>query len=166
MAHVGGTWVRIENHYSPMSAKKTTRKPTILVVDDSPEMLRYFRFLLELESYHVETANNGMEALQQLNDGANPDVILLDLEMPYLDGMRTLQCLQSIRPGQKIIMCSGVSDPRVAKQAKALGADAYLSKPVQHLYLTAALERCLEPRTHNKVLPKPTVIPFRSTPVQ
>ena len=148
-----------------MSLNKPIRKPTVLLVDDSPEMLRYFRFLLELESSNVQTASNGVEALQQINDGANPDIILLDLEMPHLDGMRTLKCLQSLRPGQKIIMCSGTSDPRVAKQAKVLGAQAYLSKPVHHLYLTAALERCLEPLDQDKVLPKPVIVPLRSSPV-
>ena len=149
-----------------MSTKPSVRKPTILVVDDSPEMLRYLRFLLELESYNVQTASNGVEALRQIHDGAEPDVILLDVEMPHLDGIRTLKCLQSLRPGQKIIMCSGVCDPKVATQAKALGAEVYLSKPVQHLYLTAALERCLDAPPGTKMLAKPVILPFRPAPVQ
>lgn len=148
-----------------MLSKNVKHKGTILVVDDSPEMLRYFKFLLELESYEVETAANGLEALQRLNDGSTPDVILLDLEMPSLDGLRTLRCLQSLRPGLKVIMCSGISDPRKVRQAKALGAAAYLTKPVHHLYLTAALERCLEPQPE-PALPRASVVRFPIPPVQ
>ena len=148
-----------------MFSKNVKHRGTVLVVDDSPEMLRYFRFLLELESYRVETADNGVEALQRLNEGSKPDVILLDLEMPCLDGMRTLKCLQSLRPGLKVIMCSGVSDPRKAQQAKELGAVAYLTKPVHHLYLTAALERCFTSKPEAAPL-RTAVVRFPVSPLQ
>ena len=49
----------------------------------------------------------------------------------------------TIHPGAKVIMCSGVDDPDKIRQAISLGAQAYLVKPVQHLYLSAAIERCL-----------------------
>ena len=52
-------------------------KATVLIVDDSPEMLRYLRVLLELDSYQVETASNGSEALQRVRDGCAPAVVLL-----------------------------------------------------------------------------------------
>ena len=131
-------------------------KGTILVVDDSPEMQRYFRFLLELNAYQVETADNGLEALERLHGGCSPDAVILDLQMPYLDGLRTLQRLLKLRPGLKVIMCSGVSDPWKAQQATALGAEAYLVKPVQQLYLTAALDRCLKSETEKKSAPART----------
>jgi CheY-like chemotaxis protein len=127
-----------------MLAINAKRTRTILVVDDCPEMLRYLQFLLEMESYRVETAGNGLEALRRLHEGCNPDVVLLDMQMPHLDGFRTLKRILKLRPGLKVIMCSGVSDPQKIQKAAALGAQAYLTKPVQQLYLTAALERCLD----------------------
>src|ERR1700720_4106647 len=117
---------------------------TVLVVDDSPAMQRYLRLLLELDCYCVETASSGHEALQSLAHGCTPEVILLDVEMPGMDGLETLRRLQQHRPKPKVIMCSGVDDPAGIREAALLGAYGYLVKPVQHLYLSAALERCLK----------------------
>ncbi|HZQ70432.1 MAG TPA: response regulator [Terriglobales bacterium] len=126
-----------------LSAQLSDTKRTVLVIDDSAEMQRYLRLMLELESYTVETANNGMEALQRLAHGCKPSVILLDLQMPGMNGFRTLKRLHSYWPDLKVIMCSGVDDPRSARIATRLGARAYLTKPVQQLYLSAAIEHCL-----------------------
>jgi len=116
---------------------------TVLVVDDSPDMRRYLRLLLELDRYHVETAGDGLEALQRLEEGCDPDVVLLDLQMPRLDGLRTLRRIRKQRPDLKVIICSAEEDPRKLRLATALGANAHLTKPVRHLYLSAAVERCL-----------------------
>ena len=126
------------------SATRNPLKVTVLVVDDSPEIQRYFRNLLELDSYRVETASSGPEALQCLRRGLEPEVVLLDLQMPGMDGLETLRRLQRLRSKPKVIMCSGLDDPDKAHEALSLGAHAYLLKPIQHLYLTAALERCLQ----------------------
>jgi len=138
-------------------------KGKVLVVDDSPEMRRYLQTLLELNSYRVQTASTGLEALQLLLAGTNPDVILLDLEMPGLDGLVTLERIRSLRPDMKVIMCSGVMDPACSRKAIHLGADAFLIKPVRHLYLTAALERCVaRPPIPQRAI-RPEVIPFPAT---
>jgi CheY-like chemotaxis protein len=118
-------------------------KATVLVVDDSPEIQRYLRVLLELDAYRVETASSGAEALQSLRQGCAPEVVLLDLQMPGMDGLETLRHLQEFHPKPKVIMCSGVDDPDKVREAVRLGADAYLVKPIQHLYLSAAVDRCL-----------------------
>ncbi len=141
-------------------------KATVLVVDDSLEMQRYLRVLLEIDSYRVEIASNGFEALQSLQRGCAPQVVLLDLEMPGMDGLETLRRILEVRPQQKVIMCSGVDDPVKIIQAAARGALAFLVKPVQHLYLSAAIERCLNeappkrplehPGAHLFVLPSPS----------
>jgi len=117
---------------------------TVLIVDDSPEIQRYLRVLLELDSYQVETASSGHEALQGLHHGCTPEVVLLDLQMPGMDGLETLRRLQEFQPKPKVIMCSGVDDPETIRAAASLGAHAYLVKPIQHLYLSAAVERCLQ----------------------
>jgi len=71
-----------------VSASVDRPKATILVVDDSPAMQRYLRVLLELDAYQVETASNGSEALQRVREGCSPAVVLLDLQMPGMDGLR------------------------------------------------------------------------------
>ncbi|HZQ25374.1 MAG TPA: response regulator [Terriglobales bacterium] len=136
-------------------------KGAVLVVDDSPEIRKYFQTLLELNSYTVKTANDGMEALELLLQGFTPEIVLLDIDMPELDGLATLERIRMIRPEQKVIMCSGQADPWYAHRALALGAEAYLVKPVRHLYLTAALERCLTPARKLQHTAQSTVIPFR-----
>lgn len=120
-------------------------KPTVLVIDDCPEVQRYLRFVLEIDHYRVVTANNGEEGLERMRDGCVPAVVLLDLQMPGLSGLETLQRLRQLQPELKVIMCSSEDDPEIIRQAMMLGAQAYLVKPVQHLYLSAALNRCLVP---------------------
>lgn len=121
----------------------TPKRATILVVDDSPEIRRYLATALELDHYRVETASSGEEASQRVRDGCNAAIVLLDLQMPGMDGLETLQHLRDLRPDLKVIMCSAVDDPDTVQQAARLGAQAYLVKPIQHLYLSAAVERCL-----------------------
>jgi CheY-like chemotaxis protein len=146
------------------SAGRNPVKCTVLVVDDSPEIQRYLRTLLEVDSYRVETACNGHEALQRLRNGSAAQVILLDMQMPAMDGLETLRRLQEFRVKPKVIMCSGVDDLDKIQEALALGAQAYLVKPIRHLYLSAAIERCLneppakrhgDPRSQLFVLPSP-----------
>ena len=91
-------------------------RKTILVVDDSVEMLRYFRTLLEIDDYQVATASNGVDAIQALRDGFDPDVVILDWQMPRLNGLRTLKRLRKLRPELKVIICSGRVDARMQEQ--------------------------------------------------
>ena len=128
----------------PRSARAKGAKATILVVDDSPAMLRYLRLILEIDSYQVETVSNGADALLRIRQGYSPAIVLLDLQMPGMDGLKTLQCLLKLQPDLNVIMCSGVDDPGQVRRATLLGAKAYLTKPVQRLYLSAAVERCLD----------------------
>jgi CheY-like chemotaxis protein len=114
----------------------------VLVVDDTAEIRQYLRRLLEVHGYQVETACNGEEAVRLIAEGCSAAVVLLDMQMPGIDGLETLRSLRALRPDLQVIMCSGVDDPDQIQEAKLLGAQAYLVKPVQHLYLTAAVDRC------------------------
>lgn len=125
----------------------------VLVVDDDAAMLQYVRTLLELDSYRVQTANGGLEAVQLLTSGLIPDVVLLDVNMPGMDGLETLRQLLQIRPTLKVIMCSGAPDPRKALEAFVSGAQEFLTKPFRHLYLSATLERCLASRGGRPTVP-------------
>jgi len=121
--------------------------PNILLVDDEPGMLRYIRTLLEVDSYKVETASNGNDALKRVQDGLNPDLVLLDLLMPGIDGLQTLEQLRQLQPRMKVVMLSCVSDTRKVVQAIRLGAQDYLTKPFQKAELDAVIKQCLRPET-------------------
>jgi two-component system response regulator (stage 0 sporulation protein F) len=145
--------------------RRSAVKATVLVVDDSPEIQRYLRTLLELDSYHVVAVSNGHEALEILRHAQVADVVLLDMQMPGMDGLEVLRRMQNLCPKVKVIMCSGVDDPEKVCQALSLGAHAYLVKPVQHLYLSAAVERCLQnlPATRPKENRNPQLFVMPST---
>jgi two-component system response regulator AtoC len=115
----------------------------ILLVDDEPGMLRYIRTLLEVDDYKVETACNGEEALQRVEKGLQPDLVLLDVLMPGIDGLETLEQLRQLKPGVKVVMLSCVSDTRKVVQAMRLGAHDYLTKPFQKAELDAVITQCL-----------------------
>jgi len=83
---------------------------TILIVDDEPSMLRYTKTLLEVDNYSVETAGSGFEALKRVQEGLNPNLILLDMAMPSMNGLQTIEECKKIRPEQKIVVLSCVSD--------------------------------------------------------
>jgi two-component system response regulator AtoC len=117
---------------------------TVLVVDDEPAMLAYVRTLLEVNGYHVETAENGCDALDAVIRGPAPDIVLLDMLMPGIDGIETLKQLQHLRPGIRVVMLSCVSTTRTVVEAIRLGAHDYITKPFQEAELKAALKRCLE----------------------
>src|SRR6202048_1356291 len=121
----------------------------ILLVDDEPGMLRYIRTLLEVDDYSVQTASTGEEALQQVEKGLRPDLVLLDLLMPGIDGLQTLEQLRQLVPGLKVVMLSCVSDTRKVVQAIRLGALDYLTKPFQKAELTTVIDQCLGKNQQN-----------------
>jgi two-component system, NtrC family, response regulator AtoC len=123
--------------------------PNILLVDDEPGMVRYIRTLLEVDEYKVETAATGEEALERVQKGLQPDLVLLDLLMPGIDGLQTLEQLRQIRPGVKVVMLSCVSDTRKVVQAIRLGAHDYLTKPFQKAELDAVIDQCLGTNQQN-----------------
>ena len=115
----------------------------ILLVDDEPGMLRYIKTLLEVDDYKVNTASTGEEAVERVQKGLHPDLVLLDLLMPGIDGLQTLEQLRQIYPGVKVVMLSCVSDTRKVVQAIRLGAHDYLTKPFQKAELDAVIDQCL-----------------------
>src|ERR1700730_756588 len=120
-----------------------TEAVNILLVDDEPGMLRYIRTLLEVDEYTVETASTGEEALEKVQKGLKPDLVLLDLLMPGIDGLQTLEQLRQAQPGIKVVMLSCVSDTRKVVQAIRMGAQDYLTKPFQKAELDAVIDQSL-----------------------
>src|SRR3977135_2072113 len=126
-----------------------TDTANILLVDDEPGMLRYIKTLLEVDDYKVATASTGEEALERVQKGLQPDLVLLDLLMPGIDGLQTLEQLRQIRPGTKVVMLSCVSDTRKVVQAIRLGAHDYLTKPFQKAELDTVIDQCLGKNQQN-----------------
>ncbi len=118
--------------------------PHILLVDDEPSVLRYTKTLLEIDNYHVETAASGTEALDRMHQGSNPNLIVLDLVMPGLDGLQTLERCKQIRPEQKVLIMSCSHETSKVVQAIRLGASDYLNKPFQAPQLHGAVRRILD----------------------
>lgn len=115
----------------------------ILLVDDEPGMLRYLKTVLEADSHRVDTADSGPQALELLQREPVPDLVVLDLVMPGMDGMQTLARLRKFRPEVKVVMLTCVSDPRKAVEAVRLGAQDYLTKPFEKSELDAVIAQCL-----------------------
>jgi DNA-binding NtrC family response regulator len=124
----------------------TSGKESILVVDDDPGLLRYTKGLLEMAHYRVETASCGLEAVERLQDGARPDLILLDMAMPQMDGLRTIEACRKTRPEQKIVVLSCISSPSMVVEAMRLGALDYITKPFYRADLEALMNRWLAPK--------------------
>jgi len=126
-----------------------TQKANILLVDDEPGMLRYIRTLLEVDDYKVETASTGEEAVERVRKGLRPDLILLDLVMPGIDGLQTLEQIRQIQTAAKVVMLSCVTDTRKVVQAIRLGAHDYITKPFQKAELDAVIDQCLGTNPQN-----------------
>jgi two-component system, NtrC family, response regulator AtoC len=120
-----------------------SKKARVLIVDDEPSMLRYLQTVLEAESYDVQAVRSGAEAVVRVRQDPSLDLVLLDVLMPEIDGLQTLDLLQKARPGIKVIMLSCTTDPRKVVQAIRMGAVDYLTKPFQIQDLEAVLEHSL-----------------------
>ena len=109
------------------SQRSHTAARRVLVVDDDPDILDALSEILEVEGYDVQRARNGREALQRLEQGV-PDLVLLDLMMPVMDGW---EFARSLAPGARppIIVLS--ADRNVSAKAKEIGALGWLAKPFE-----------------------------------
>ena len=102
--------------------------PLVLVVDDDPRLREYMRVNLEIEGYSVREAESADQALEAIEDHA-PDLVLLDVVMPGVDGWQMLQKLQERHGSIPVIMFSGQVDERSAGEAEERGARAFVGKP-------------------------------------
>lgn len=102
----------------------------ILVVDDAEFMRLRYRKLLSGEGYDVLEAGNGEEALA-VYEAERPDLVLLDITMPVMDGLETLQALTERYQGVKVVMSSALGQESVVISAIKGGAKDFLVKPFQ-----------------------------------
>ena len=122
----------------PIPMEAELRVPVVLVVDDSLTVRKITTRLLEREGYKALTAKDGLDALQILSD-ANPDVILLDIEMPRMDGFEFTKTIKADKRQSHIpiIMITSRTAEKHRNHAMELGVNEYLGKPYQDEQLMA-----------------------------
>jgi len=106
-------------------------KPKLLIVDDEPDFIELVRYSLAREGFQLFTATSGTEALHQA-DSVHPDLILLDLLLPDVDGFSVYQVLRS-QPSTAnipVIVISALTSPFVCGRSIELGAKRFFKKPV------------------------------------
>jgi two-component system response regulator AtoC len=119
-------------------------KETILVVNHDPQGLMFTRQLLESADFLVEADASCSGAVQRLENGETPELILLEAAQ-HEEAMKTIQACRRLRPEQKIAVFAEISDVSAVVQAVRMGALDYIAKPLDEPGLIAAVRRLLEP---------------------
>ncbi len=119
----------------------TAEKKLILAVDDEPRMTRFIRMNLELEGYRVSEATNGFDALDKVRDEL-PDLVLLDVMMPDMDGFETLQHIRETS-SVPVIILTAKSEEEDLVHGLELGADDYVTKPFSARELSVRIKALL-----------------------
>lgn len=117
----------------------------VLVVDDEPHLCNGLRRVLENEGYEVSTAPDGLTALE-LVDQRTPDVILLDLMMPGMDGREVCRRVREIAPATRVIYFTAKAepvDPTILRRIRA-EADAFITKPATSRQILSKVSNVLQ----------------------
>ena len=105
---------------------------TVLVVDDEDSLRTYAAKLIQKRGYHVLTAGSGTDALAIMKSGADVDLVVLDVVMPGLDGLQTLEQIRALgRPNLFVILLTAQSGDADVLGGYKKGADYYITKPLQ-----------------------------------
>lgn len=118
--------------------------PTVLVVEDSPDISRLLRHILGQAGYeflHAEDGLLGWESFVQLH----PDVVLLDVNLPGLDGIELCRRIKQTSPKTPVIMLTVQAESEAVQRGLRAGATTYLAKPFEINQLMAALDNALRP---------------------
>jgi DNA-binding response OmpR family regulator len=118
------------------------RKPHIVIVEDDPDALLMLRMNLEAVGFDTSLAADGGTAIRRIL-AEHPDVVLLDLMLPVLDGWSVLAELGSQGDAPPIVVCSARTAPRDRRRAYDMGADVFLAKPFEVPELLEALRSVL-----------------------
>lgn len=121
---------------------------TILLVDDEPHIRKFVGLILkQLGASNIVEAGNGQEALAAY-ERENPDLVLLDISMPIMDGLATLRNLKAVDPDCVVIMLTSIVNRQSIDEALSLGAANYIRKdtPKEEIAraLTETIESCFE----------------------
>ena len=134
---------------SPPGTTTEERHASIAVVDDDSGFSGYLRTFLALRGYEARSYTRGDEIVAAIRQGEPPDIVLLDVAMPGMDGIQTLKALKSARPELQVIMLSGREQANIIVEAVRLGAADYVVKPgdpegLGEIALDAAIKQAIE----------------------
>jgi DNA-binding NtrC family response regulator len=105
------------------------KKPFVAIVDDDSGFANYLRTFLSLRGYETRSYSRGDEMIASVKQGDPPDVVLLDVMMPGMNGLETLRALKTAKPDVQVIMLSGRENASTIVEAVRLGAADYVVKP-------------------------------------
>ncbi|MEW5797090.1 MAG: response regulator [Candidatus Zixiibacteriota bacterium] len=118
---------------------------TILVVDDSPTVIKFLAFSLKSQGYQVVSASDGMDALEKMSGlSTDPDLIITDLNMPNLDGYGLIEAVRQSRRQMPIIILSSEEDEADRAKGMAVGANSYIVKPFRPDVLLSEVSKQLK----------------------
>lgn len=106
----------------------------LLVVDDEEEICDFLKSFFEDRQFLVEVAHSGVQAIEKARK-FGPHIILLDIQMPEMDGLKALKVLKEDNPKVKVIMVTAVETQEKIEESMRLGADNYITKPLSLEYL-------------------------------
>ena len=115
---------------------------SLLLVEDNADFRTVFQRRFEQLGYHVLTAPDGIRGLQVVMDFPL-DLIILDLNIPYRDGLETLRLIRSVKPGMRVMIVTAVMEDAAQAEARKLGVSEIIFKPVGIKDLAAAVSRAL-----------------------
>lgn len=115
----------------------------VLIVDDLAFIKLIIKDTLEKTGFEVAgEASNGVEAIEQYK-GLQPDIVLMDITMPKMDGIQALQEIIKIDPQAKVIMCSALGQQKLIIQSIQLGAKDFIVKPFKPERIVGAIKKAL-----------------------
>jgi len=115
----------------------------VLIVDDDTSMAKYLQVYLVRRNFDVSIAGSGEEAIRMFRV-CDPHLVLLDLAMPGMNGIDTLERMKQIKPDVAVIVLSSQSNPELIFKASKLGADDYLGKPFEPKELDLRVAKVLD----------------------
>ena len=115
----------------------------ILLVDDEEDFIATLAERLEMRGMQTETANSGEEALRMLNENP-PEIVVMDVMMPGMNGLECLRRIRQSQPGLPVILLTGIGSTEEGVQGLELGAVNYLMKPLQIEDLIAKIGEALQ----------------------
>ena len=118
-------------------------KPRVLVIDDEPAIRDSLRMILEYERYEVAGASNGPEGLV-MAQSQRPDLVVLDVKMPGMDGLEVLRKLRTFDPTLPVVVVSGHGTIATAREAMDAGAEDFLEKPLSTLRVIVTIGNALK----------------------
>ncbi len=111
----------------------------IMIADDEQKMRKMLRSILSVKHVVIEEAKNGKEALEKFNN-SDPDLVILDIEMPKMNGLEALSKIKGKDKSQKVIMVTGIGSHEKIKEVMERGADAHIVKPYRKSQLMETIE--------------------------